>query len=78
MPRLVLLEDDGTEIISGDISRANVGIFFRLLKRHQGAITTAAAALRIGRELLGIAAPPRRQIPRAAAGQGGGKKRGHA
>lgn len=76
MPRLVLLEDDGTEIMSGDISRTNVMVLMRFLKRHQGVIATAAAAIRIGKELLGIAAPPpRRSLPRNARN---GKRGGHA
>lgn len=79
MPRLLLIEDDGTEIMSGEISRSNVGVLMRFLKRHQGVIATAAAALRIGKELLGIAAPPpRRSLPRSTRNGAGGKRGGHA
>ncbi len=79
MPRLLLVDDDGTTIMDiGEVSPANVSFFMGLIHRHRGAISTAAAAVRLGRELLGIAAPPpRRALPRRPSGAGG-RKKGHA
>jgi hypothetical protein len=68
VPRLVLLEDDGREVFSGDISRPNYEALLRLFHPHRAAIKTAAAVVRTVRELLAAVPPPPR--PRVAAPRG--------
>ncbi len=57
MPRIVLVEDDGREVFSGDLSRANFELIAALIKRNGGVIRVAAAGLRLARD-LGLLAPP--------------------
>lgn len=59
MPRLVLLEDDGSELFSGAVSRENVEILGRFIKRNLPAFRAAAAykrALDAAGELFGAIA----------------------
>lgn len=42
MPRLLLLDDDGSQLFAGDVSRANVEIVARLLRRHMTTLRAAA------------------------------------
>jgi hypothetical protein len=62
VPRLVLLEDDGREVFSGDISRANYEAMLRLFAPHRDTIKKAAAVVRTVRELLSAVPPPPRRI----------------
>jgi hypothetical protein len=73
MPRLVLLEDDGREVFSGDISRSTFVALGKLVSQHGGFIRAAAATLRVVRELQGSAPPPARLRPPPRR-----KRRGHA
>jgi hypothetical protein len=66
MPRLVLLEDDGRELLAADISRQNVRALAFWLRSHSGVVQAAAATARIVREALGVvaaASEPRRIGP---------------
>lgn len=47
MPRLLLLDDDGSELFAGDVSRANVEIVARFLRRNMVALQAAALAKRV-------------------------------
>lgn len=60
MPRLVLLADDGCEIVSADLSQENVLLIRRWLKRNGGFIRWAAAGVRAVKGILAPPAPPRR------------------
>lgn len=53
----MLLEDDGRELFSGHISRANVRRLALFLRRHLGVFRAAAATARAVRELLGQGSP---------------------
>lgn len=64
MPRLVLLEDDGREVFSGDISRANYQAMLRLFGPHAQTIKTAAAVVRTMRHLLSTPPPRIGSAPR--------------
>jgi hypothetical protein len=76
VPRLVLLEDDGREVFSGDISRANYEAMLRLFAPHAQTIKRAAAAVRAVRELLDTATRPPRRI--GSAPRSNRKKAGRA
>ena len=75
MPRLVLFEDDGRELMASDVSREVCDWLARALMVHGGSVRTVAAAIRIGRALLSAAAPPAPPPRRVAAG---GKRGGRA
>ena len=75
MPRLVLLEDDGSQVFAGDLSRANFVRLVGFLRRNQGVIGSAAAAIRTVRaacEAIALmAAAPPRTLPRNSRRRGG-------
>lgn len=59
MPRLVLFEDDGTELFSGDVSRAVVQWLALMLRQNRGVVQAAAVTARVVRAALGGPPPPR-------------------
>ncbi len=68
MPRLVLYDDDGRVLFEGEVSRQNVDLTARFLRRHQAVLRTVASAVRAGRaiqEALGGAPSPLLRAPRA-------------
>lgn len=80
MPRLVLFDDDGRELFAGDVSRSNVEIIARFLRRNMPALRAAAIAKQAVTALLAplfapgvlrkppplrpAPAPPRRRVRR--------------
>lgn len=72
MPRLVLYDDHGRQLFSGEVAQKNVDLVAHFLKRHMGTFKAVAslkrsvdelldAANRIGDGVARIAPPPPRR-----------------
>jgi hypothetical protein len=62
MPRLVLLDDDGRQLFSGDVSQANVSALMGFLRRNATALRAMAAVRAAWSSVFGqpeLAAPTR-------------------